>query len=64
MAGPELPPLQDIIGLDLPDAELARELEAFADIAAAIRRLRALDLTEVHPVVIYDPTLPYRNAKP
>jgi len=55
--------LKEIIGLDLPDAELAEELVAFADIAAAIRRLRMLDLTDIHPVVIYDPTLPYRGSK-
>lgn len=54
--------VQDIIGLDLPDARLDEELAAFADIAAAIRKLRALDLTEVHPVVIFDPTLPYRSG--
>lgn len=54
--------VQDIIGLDLPDARLDEEFAAFADIAAAIRKLRALDLTEVHPVVIYDPTLPYRSG--
>lgn len=55
--------LQEIIGLELPDAELAQEIAAFADIAAAIRRLRELDLAEVHPVVIYDPTLPYRGGE-
>ena len=53
--------IQDVVGLDLPDEELENELAAFGDIAAAIRKLRALDLTEVHPVVIYDPTLPYRK---
>ena len=55
--------LQEIIGLELEEAELAEEIAAFADIAAAIRRLRELDLTLVHPVVIYDPTLPYRGGK-
>lgn len=52
--------VQDIIGLDLPDTELEAALAAFADIAAAIRKLRMLDLSEEHPVVVYDPTLPYR----
>jgi len=61
MAGIEIMRLQEVVGLDLSDEALAHELAAFADIAAAIRRLRALDLTEVHPVVIYDPTLPYRS---
>lgn len=55
-----MPRVQDIVGLDLPDAELAASLAAFADIAAEIRKLRMLDLTKEHPVVIFDPTLPYR----
>ena len=55
--------LKEIIGLDVPDARLEEDLAAFADIAAAIRKLRALDLTEVHPVVIYDPMLPYRSGE-
>lgn len=55
-------PVQDIIGLDVPDAELEAALAAFADIAAAIRKLRLLDLTGEHPVVVYDPTLPYRTT--
>lgn len=56
--------IQDVLGLDLSDAALEEEWAAFADIAAAIRKLRALDLTEVHPVVICDPTLPYRTNVP
>lgn len=56
--------LQNILGLDVPDEKLVEEIGAFADIAAAIRKLRMLDLTEIHPVVIYDPTLPYRPAEP
>jgi hypothetical protein len=26
--------------------------------------LRSLDLTEVHPAVVYDPLLPYRADRP
>lgn len=55
--------LQDALGLELPDERLEEEFAAFADIAAAIRKLRTLDLTEVHPVVVFDPTLPYRAAR-
>jgi hypothetical protein len=55
--------VQDIVGLDVPDDVLEMSLAAFADIAAAIRKLRMLDLTEEHPLVIYDPTLPYRADK-
>ena len=48
-------PFRDILGLDLPPERLEEDLKAFADILAALRRLRELDLTEVHPVVVFDP---------
>lgn len=47
----------DIIGLDLPQEQYAELLAAFQTIAAEIARLRTLDLTDVHPAVVFDPTL-------
>jgi hypothetical protein len=55
-------PWNDILGLDLPPDRLQHDLKVFRDISEAIRKLRTLDLTDVHPVVIYDPMLPYRRA--
>ncbi|WP_449410863.1 DUF1028 domain-containing protein [Methylobacterium komagatae] len=34
--------------------------DQFAPVLAEIRKLRELDLTEVHPPIIFDPSLPYR----
>jgi hypothetical protein len=55
-------PWKDILGLDLPEDRLLHDLTAFADIAEAIRKLRSLDLTDVHPAVVCDPTLSYRSG--
>ena len=48
-------PFKDILGLDLPPERLDEDLKAFVDILAELRRLRELDLTEVHPAVVFDP---------
>ena len=60
-ASPELP--DDILGLP-PEAaaRIAHLRERFAPILAEIRSLRDLDLTAVHPPVIFDPSLPYRRV--
>ncbi|MCJ2073232.1 DUF1028 domain-containing protein [Methylobacterium sp. J-030] len=56
------PPL-DSAGLPPEAAKRAAHLqERFAPILAEIRTLRSLDLTEVHPPVVFDPSLPYRRA--
>lgn len=51
----------DVIGLDLPPERRAELLDAFQTIAAEIGRLRQLDLTDVHPGVVFDPTLGERT---
>jgi hypothetical protein len=51
----------DIIGLDLPPERREELLAAFQPIAEEIARLRALDLTDVHPAVVFDPTLGKRQ---
>jgi putative NADH-flavin reductase len=56
---PALDPYKDIMGIDLTPERLDQNLQAFADILTAIRKLRELDLTEVHPAVIFDPTKGY-----
>ncbi|HLI11709.1 MAG TPA: hypothetical protein VKY65_08935 [Alphaproteobacteria bacterium] len=50
-----LDPYTDILGIDLPPERLAENLRSFGDILRALRKLRALDLTEVHPAVVFDP---------
>jgi hypothetical protein len=55
-------PFKDLFGLDLPPERLQEVLAAYADIVAEIRKLRSLDLTDVHPAIIFEPTAPYRKT--
>jgi hypothetical protein len=47
--------------VELDPERRAVVLEAFRDVLAEIRKLRALDLTDVHPCVIFEPSAPYRR---
>ena len=50
-----------ITGLPADDARMAEVAAAFAAIRPAIEALRALDLDDVHPAVVFRP-LPARSA--
>ncbi len=54
-------PYKDHFGLDLPPDRLKEVLKAYGDILAQIEKLRGLDLTDVHPAVVFEPTAPYRK---
>jgi len=55
--------LPDVIGLPPEAAGRMAHLQAqFAPVLAEIRTLRALDLTQVHPPILFDPSLPYRGV--
>ena len=60
MSGPKtgapLDPYRDVMGLDVTQERLEENLAAFADVLAELRKLRSLDLTDVHPAVVFDPT--------
>lgn len=56
MSESPLDPYKDILGLDLPPERLDETLQAYAEILRAVQKLRALDLTELHPAVVFDPT--------
>ena len=45
----------DILGIDVPPQRRAELLAAFATIGREIQRLRSLDLTDIHPAVIFRP---------
>ncbi len=57
----ELDPYKELIGLDLPPERLSEVLADYGDILAEIRKLRTLNLTDVHPAVVFEPTAPYRT---
>ena len=54
-------PCKDLFGLDLPPERLQEVLAAYADILGEIDKLRALDLSDVHPAIVFEPTAPYRK---
>ncbi len=47
---------RDILGIDLSPERLAEILRLYASILDAVKQLRALDLTDVHPAVVFDPS--------
>jgi hypothetical protein len=66
MNGPDLDPdrdvlYRDILGIDFTPERLGENLAAFRDILVEIEKLRRLDLTDVHPAIIFEPTAPYRR---
>lgn len=57
-----LDPFKDLLGVDFTPQRLEQNLEAFRPILGEIRKLRALDLADVHPAVIFEPTAAYRRG--
>ncbi len=53
--------LAQLSGTPLDSERLKAVLAAYAPILEEISRLRTLDLRDVHPAVIYEPTAPYRS---
>jgi hypothetical protein len=51
----------DVLGVPFTPERLGENLAAFHDILREIEKLRQLDLTDVHPAVIFEPTAPYRT---
>ena len=58
-----LDPYADILGVDYSEARLRENLATFEPIAAEIRKLRTLDLTDVHPPIVFDATSVYRSGR-
>jgi hypothetical protein len=52
--------MQDLLGTSLSDERFREILAAFDDVLVEIRKLRSLDLKDVHPAVIFEPTACYR----
>lgn len=57
-----LDPFADILAAKVDSARLQHNLAAFRDVLAEIEKLRQLDLTDVHPAVVFDPASPYEMA--
>jgi hypothetical protein len=61
MDKPPLDPFEDILGVNFAPERLEHNLGAFRGILAEIQKLRQLDLTDIHPAVIFEPTAAYRR---
>lgn len=55
-------PYRDILGIEVTPERLEENLAAFEDIRREIVKLRQLDLTDVHPAIVFEPTAPYRKG--
>ena len=53
---------EELLGLKLTPERLSEVLAAYRKILGDIRRLRELDLTDVHPAVVFEPLAPYRRS--
>ena len=53
-SGHPLDAIGELVGIGFPPERLAQDLAAYRDILVEIRKLRELDLTEVHPVLSFD----------
>jgi hypothetical protein len=62
MNNPPLDPFTDILGVYTTPERLQENLETYRSILAEIRKLRELDLTDIHPTVIFEPTAAYRKG--
>ncbi|MBP1181700.1 DUF1028 domain-containing protein [Methylobacterium sp. PvR107] len=52
--------ISDVIGLRQEPARITHLLAQFAPVLAEIAMLRSLDLAQIHPPIVFDPSLPYR----
>jgi hypothetical protein len=51
----ELQKLIEVLGIELPSERRAAVLAAFQPVAEEIAKLRDLDLTDIHPAVVFSP---------
>jgi hypothetical protein len=62
MNKPALDLFNDILGVYVTAERLQDNLESYRSILAEIQKLRSLDLTDIHPTVIFEPTAAYRKG--
>ena len=54
--------IQTLTGTTVGPERLLELVAAYEPILSEIAKLRELDLAEVHPAIIFEPTAPYRSA--
>lgn len=55
--------IKSLTGLTVTPDRLQELIQAYAPILGEIAKLRELDLTQVHPAVIFEPTAAYRSPR-
>ena len=55
-------PFRHLLGLELAPDRLQEVLSVYRLILMDIHKLRELDLTDIHPAVVFEPTAPYRRS--
>lgn len=55
--------IASLAGMSLDDERLQALLAAYAPILEEIAKLRELDLRDVHPAVVFEPTAAYRMRR-
>jgi hypothetical protein len=58
-----LDPFKDILGVHTTPERLQENLALFRTILAEIQKLRELDLTDIQPAVIFEPSAAYRKER-
>jgi hypothetical protein len=53
--------MRELLGIGPDGDRLVENLAAYRGILDEIVKLRMLDLTDIHPAVVFDPMLPYRG---
>ena len=53
MTKPDL--IRDVLGISLEPERVEENLTAYADILREIAKLRALNLSDVHPAIVFSP---------
>jgi len=56
--------LRDILGLHVDDERRGTVIAAYRDILRELEKLRALDLTDVHPAVVFSPLAHVASSEP
>jgi hypothetical protein len=52
--------LLEMFGIGPEGERLHENLAAYRGILEELKKLRSRDLSDIHPAVVFDPTLPYR----
>jgi hypothetical protein len=58
-----LDPWRDILGLNVDESRRAEVVAAYVSVLDEIKKLRELNLTDIHPSIIFEPTAAYRTRK-